>query len=443
MLLWRFIKRNALMNHEFRKYLWYAAGEIVLVVIGILIALQIDSWYENRQDQVRLQNYLDNIARTINDDLTRVKGLRSDRATTIFDAYQAILATLDPEDVDTEWYNRALVASANRSLLQAQEVHYLSANAESFRALEASGLIGIMSDAELEFMLHDYYRTVERIARLERDMNTRIANLGVRFRTETTSELPALVRREPLLLFDGEFDADTNATLPMWRRTYWDVLTDSTTFELLRSTINQPLLQEYEHLLSLGEHIVDRIRRLPNHDSSEDKSSQLFDATTGPANPSVVANGRPGYHSYGIFTAPTGSPNFQFQYTHVQIAGDALHVSYDGGSPWVYLYFRAGPIEITVDRESRDFSSFEKITLDLKREPETACASLVLEIKDIEDAERGDLASVPLPLTTDWQTYTVDLSQFVEADLSNLHVAAGFLMLDDACHFSIRSIQYQ
>ena len=33
------------------KYLRYAVGEIVLVVIGILIALQINTWNENRKRQ--------------------------------------------------------------------------------------------------------------------------------------------------------------------------------------------------------------------------------------------------------------------------------------------------------------------------------------------------------------------------------------------------------
>jgi hypothetical protein len=31
------------------KYLKYAIGEIILVVIGILIALQINNWYEDRK----------------------------------------------------------------------------------------------------------------------------------------------------------------------------------------------------------------------------------------------------------------------------------------------------------------------------------------------------------------------------------------------------------
>ncbi len=39
------------------KYMRYAIGEIILVVIGILIALQINNWNENRKDGIRLKNH--------------------------------------------------------------------------------------------------------------------------------------------------------------------------------------------------------------------------------------------------------------------------------------------------------------------------------------------------------------------------------------------------
>ena len=39
-------------------YLKYAIGEIVLVVIGILIALQINNWNENRKDRANESVYL-------------------------------------------------------------------------------------------------------------------------------------------------------------------------------------------------------------------------------------------------------------------------------------------------------------------------------------------------------------------------------------------------
>jgi len=37
------------MENKTGKYLKYAIGEIVLVVIGILIALQINNWNENQK----------------------------------------------------------------------------------------------------------------------------------------------------------------------------------------------------------------------------------------------------------------------------------------------------------------------------------------------------------------------------------------------------------
>lgn len=45
----RKIRRKLLTNNRLGKYLFYAFGEIILVVIGILIALQINNWNEQRK----------------------------------------------------------------------------------------------------------------------------------------------------------------------------------------------------------------------------------------------------------------------------------------------------------------------------------------------------------------------------------------------------------
>lgn len=46
---------------KFSRYIVYAVGEIVLVVIGILIALQINNWNEGKKRQAELQTVLENI----------------------------------------------------------------------------------------------------------------------------------------------------------------------------------------------------------------------------------------------------------------------------------------------------------------------------------------------------------------------------------------------
>jgi hypothetical protein len=47
----RQIRQRLLTDNKFRKYLLYAVGEILLVVIGILIALQIDNWNEHQKEE--------------------------------------------------------------------------------------------------------------------------------------------------------------------------------------------------------------------------------------------------------------------------------------------------------------------------------------------------------------------------------------------------------
>ena len=45
------IRKRLLSENRFSKYLFYAVGEILLVVIGILIALQINNWNNNKKNE--------------------------------------------------------------------------------------------------------------------------------------------------------------------------------------------------------------------------------------------------------------------------------------------------------------------------------------------------------------------------------------------------------
>ncbi|MEJ2113692.1 MAG: DUF6090 family protein, partial [Flavobacteriaceae bacterium] len=46
------IRQRLLSENKFSKYLLYAIGEIILVVIGILIALQVNNWNNERKEQL-------------------------------------------------------------------------------------------------------------------------------------------------------------------------------------------------------------------------------------------------------------------------------------------------------------------------------------------------------------------------------------------------------
>jgi len=49
----RHIRQNLIMENKTGKYLKYAIGEIVLVMIGILLALQVNNWNENRKSLIK------------------------------------------------------------------------------------------------------------------------------------------------------------------------------------------------------------------------------------------------------------------------------------------------------------------------------------------------------------------------------------------------------
>ncbi|MBT8307462.1 MAG: hypothetical protein KJN85_11045 [Maribacter sp.] len=64
----RKIRKNLLTENKFSKYLFYAIGEILLVVIGILIALQINNWNNGRIERMEEEKSYLNIKRQIIDD---------------------------------------------------------------------------------------------------------------------------------------------------------------------------------------------------------------------------------------------------------------------------------------------------------------------------------------------------------------------------------------
>ncbi|MDT0558184.1 DUF6090 family protein [Ichthyenterobacterium sp. W332] len=65
----RHIRQNLLMENKTGKYFKYAIGEIILVVIGILIALQINNWNTDQGNSKKEEQYLNNLVIDLNDQI--------------------------------------------------------------------------------------------------------------------------------------------------------------------------------------------------------------------------------------------------------------------------------------------------------------------------------------------------------------------------------------
>jgi len=90
--IFRKIRQKLLTESKFSKYLIYAIGEIILVVVGILIALQVNNWNENRKlrelELSTLKEIRANLIKDIEDFETNIRwhGLSAQSSQIILDA---------------------------------------------------------------------------------------------------------------------------------------------------------------------------------------------------------------------------------------------------------------------------------------------------------------------------------------------------------------------
>ena len=136
-----------------RKYLLYALGEIALVVIGILIALQINNWNLEKQDRKDELKFLNKFYKDIQaDSLTLVRQKETSRIKS-----QLLTSMIDNSLRSFEKKGSRQVESIFLSRNQAQ----FSPSDNSFNEIISSGRISIIQNENLKEQLFDYYRYIE------------------------------------------------------------------------------------------------------------------------------------------------------------------------------------------------------------------------------------------------------------------------------------------
>ena len=148
--LLRRIRRNTMTENKPDLYLVYAIGEVVLVVIGILIALQIDNWNENKRIKNVEQQYLLSLKEEFNYnkiELARVMNLNTnftDYALQISDH----TGPENPDITEKEFADLSMGAFSD-------EVHY-NPNQGVLDEIISSGKLGIFNNDELKFALSSW-----------------------------------------------------------------------------------------------------------------------------------------------------------------------------------------------------------------------------------------------------------------------------------------------
>ena len=98
----RRIRQSLISDNKFRKYLVYAIGEIVLVVIGILIALQINNWNEGRKDNLKEQAILVQLKEEYTANLEQLEAKMELRKTIVLSGLVLLKFMDAPENVQSD-----------------------------------------------------------------------------------------------------------------------------------------------------------------------------------------------------------------------------------------------------------------------------------------------------------------------------------------------------
>ncbi|MBC2846743.1 DUF6090 family protein [Winogradskyella flava] len=132
----RKIRQDLLSKGKTGKYLKYAIGEIVLVVIGILIALGINNWNENRKQNNIIRNFYYQLEGDLDDETHNLKTviIRIDESINSYEEYLEL----------TKASNLKLIEMINALTEVKLAFWYPSFNSNTIGTLETTGDIKLM-----------------------------------------------------------------------------------------------------------------------------------------------------------------------------------------------------------------------------------------------------------------------------------------------------------
>ena len=163
--IFRKIRQKLLTENKFSNYLLYAIGEILLVVIGILIALYINNLNTERQDTDTLNGYLNNITENVKADQIEIENIANFR---------------DSSVIGSQYFMNMIENQSNEKFRTYFSKYFkfnpwldesFQSNQSGFDALKNSGYLNKIHQTEVETLLYKYYSLVEKIRNEEQSLN--------------------------------------------------------------------------------------------------------------------------------------------------------------------------------------------------------------------------------------------------------------------------------
>jgi hypothetical protein len=156
----RKIRQSLLTENRFSKYLLYAVGEILLVVIGILIALQVNEWNENRKNKFEEYRILVNLKAEIQDNLKSLEASISKRDRQI-NAVKALLQLVDEQPETPKPF------SVDSLIGLCRYIPNFEARSGVIEEILNSGKLNLLESEQLRKLLSNWYGDLEDLKRKE------------------------------------------------------------------------------------------------------------------------------------------------------------------------------------------------------------------------------------------------------------------------------------
>ena len=145
----RQLRQNLILEGKTMNYLKYAIGEIVLVVVGILIALQINNWNEKQKLDSKTQEYYSQLLDDLNSDILFAKQT-IEKFNNYLDDYETYKNSYDKDDLTP---NQIYEQISKLSVMSTS----LTFNSSTIETLQSSGDVGLIP-AEIRNKLIDLKR---------------------------------------------------------------------------------------------------------------------------------------------------------------------------------------------------------------------------------------------------------------------------------------------
>ncbi len=143
------IRQGLLHENKFSKYLLYAIGEIVLVVIGILLALQINNWNETTKRNAEEEKLLIALIEDFKENKDRIKeAIRKEED--VIQTSRSLIQAMQSKNTIHKDSIRFWVASGAKSWWRAEFV------TGTYDAIVSSGKIAILKNDNLKRLLSQF-----------------------------------------------------------------------------------------------------------------------------------------------------------------------------------------------------------------------------------------------------------------------------------------------